>query len=427
MAVPDTLIGRTISRYRIVEKIGAGGMGVVYRARDEDLDRDVALKFLPIGVLSDEAARKRFRKEALVLAKMNHPNVATIHEFLTENDRDFLVMEYVAGISLSQEIAANGPIPEKRLVAVAAQVAQALQEAHERGVVHRDLKPGNIMINSKGLAKVLDFGLADHLFLVGEQTTASLNDSRVLAGTLPYMAPEQLLSKATDARADIYGLGAVLYEMSTGHPPFRDVVPARLFDAILHEVPASPHNPNNSIQPSLKQIILKCLEKEPEDRYQSAKEVEVDLRRLSRPKESASARDRLKDTVRWRRTIAAMQFVYAVPFVCNWFEGARLMGRALPSGAGWTALIVTWVLSLGLVAIYLATAWGIGRSEKRVLQSFLRWFPLHLFLDWLGLAAFIGMAVKFNFFVLYLLLLLVLGCLPFYQRHLAKELWAKIQ
>jgi serine/threonine protein kinase/tetratricopeptide (TPR) repeat protein len=276
----STTIGRTISHYRILEKIGAGGMGEVYRAHDEQLDREVALKFLRAGTLADEAARKRFRKEALALAKLNHPNVATIHEFVMQDGIDFLVMEYVAGRSLARELTSK-VMPEKQLVALASQIAQALQEAHECGVVHRDLKPGNIMITTKGLAKVLDFGLANHLRPVSEKTTIdSQNESRAVAGTLPYMAPEQLLGETTDARTDIYGLGAVLYQMATGQRPFREEVSSRLTDAILHQAPVPPHTLSNRVPPELERIMLKCLEKEPENRYQSAKELDVDLRRM---------------------------------------------------------------------------------------------------------------------------------------------------
>jgi eukaryotic-like serine/threonine-protein kinase len=290
VADSQSLIGKTLGHYRIVEKIGAGGMGEVFRAHDEQLDRDVALKFLPAGALIDESARKRFRNEALTLAKLNHPNVATIHEFVTQNGLDFLVMEYVAGNPLARELSREA-MPEKQLLALASQIALALQEAHERGVIHRDLKPGNIVITPKGVAKILDFGLAEHLRPVSEKTTMdSLNEPRVVAGTLPYMAPEQLLGEATDARTDIYGLGALLYEMATGQRPFRDEISARLTDAILHRVPAAPRTLSERVSPELERIILKCLEKDPENRYQSAKEVDVDLRRMQMGSSYAAVR-----------------------------------------------------------------------------------------------------------------------------------------
>ncbi len=287
MTVSPSILGRTISHYRIIEVIGAGGMGVVYRAHDEHLDRDVALKFLPAGALGDEDARKRFRTEALILAKLNHPNIATIHEFVVQDGTEFLVMEFLAGKSLAQERGGEA-WPEKQLIVVASQVAQALQEAHERGVIHRDLKPGNVMITPKGLAKVLDFGLAGHCRPVSESTTIDGEaEPRMVAGTEPYMAPEQLVGDQMDARTDIYGLGALLYQLATGQRPFRDEISARLTDAILHKPPAPVRSLNPTISLELERIILKCLEKEPENRYQSAKELDVDLRRMQMPSSSA--------------------------------------------------------------------------------------------------------------------------------------------
>jgi serine/threonine-protein kinase len=314
VADPQSLIGKTLGHYRIVEKIGAGGMGEVFRAHDEQLDRDVALKFLPAGALVDESARKQFRKEALTLAKLNHPNVATIHEFVTQDGVDFLVMEYVAGNPLARELSREA-MPEKQLLALASQIAQALQEAHERGVIHRDLKPGNIVITPKGVAKILDFGLAEHLRPVSEKTTIdSLNEPRIVAGTLPYMAPEQLLGEATDARTDIYGLGALLYEMATGQRPFRDEVSARLTDAILHEAPAAPRTLSERVSPELERIILKCLEKDPENRYQSAKEVDVDLRRMQMGSSGSAVRATAppREVRRPRATAAAVAIAVAV-------------------------------------------------------------------------------------------------------------------
>jgi eukaryotic-like serine/threonine-protein kinase len=281
-----SILGRTISHYRIIEMVGAGGMGVVYRAHDEHLDRDVALKFLPPGALGDEDARKRFRTEALILAKLNHPNIATIHEFVTQDGTEFLVMEYLSGKSLAQERAGEA-WPEKQLVVLSSQIAQALQEAHERGVIHRDLKPGNVMITPKGLAKVLDFGLAGHCRPVSETTTIDGRvEPRFVAGTEPYMAPEQLLGDSMDARTDVYGLGALMYQLATGQRPFRDEISARLTDAILHQPPAMVRSLNDGVSPELERIIMKCLEKEPENRYQSAKELDVDLRRMQMPSSS---------------------------------------------------------------------------------------------------------------------------------------------
>lgn len=286
MTDSPSIIGRTISHYRVLEMIGAGGMGVVYRAHDEHLDRDVALKFLPPGALGDDDARKRFRTEALILAKLNHPSIATIHEFVTQDGTEFLVMEFLAGKSLAQERAGEA-WPEKQLIVLASQIAQALQEAHERGVIHRDLKPGNVMISPKGLAKVLDFGLAGHCRPVSETTTIDGRvEPRFIAGTEPYMAPEQLLGDTMDGRTDVYGLGALMYQLATGQRPFQDEISARLTDAILHKPPAPVRSLNDGISAELERIIMKCLEKEPENRYQSAKELDVDLRRMQMPSSS---------------------------------------------------------------------------------------------------------------------------------------------
>ncbi|HEU4401764.1 MAG TPA: serine/threonine-protein kinase, partial [Candidatus Polarisedimenticolia bacterium] len=195
------MVGRTLSHYRILEKVGAGGMGVVYRAHDERLDRDVALKVLPSGLLADEAARRRFRREALALSRLNHPGIATVFDFDTQEGVDFLVMEYIRGETLAQKLAA-GPLPEKEVPALGTQIASALEGAHEQGVVHRDLKPGNILVTPRGHVKVLDFGLAMLLRPAGEASQLeTLSHEHAAVGTLPYMAPEQLRGEKVDARS----------------------------------------------------------------------------------------------------------------------------------------------------------------------------------------------------------------------------------
>ena len=276
------MIGQTLGHYRILEKVGAGGMGVVYRARDEQLERDVALKVLPPGTLTDDTARRRFRKEALALAKLNHPNIETVYEFGTQGGTDFLVLEYVPGKTLADRLV-SGALSEKEVVKLGMQVAAALEEAHEHGIVHRDLKPGNIAITAKGQAKVLDFGLAKLLYPAGDPTIESFTDTLAGAGTLPYMPPEQIQGEPVDARADIYTMGAVLYEMATDRRAFGEKLPLQLIDAILHRPPVSPCALNRRISPGLDRIILKCLDKNPAKRYQSANELSVDLRRLAEP------------------------------------------------------------------------------------------------------------------------------------------------
>jgi len=277
------MIGQTLGHYRILEKLAAGGMGVVYRARDEQLERDVALKVLPSGTLSDNTSRRLFRKEALALAKLSHPNIETIYEFDTQDGIDFLVMEYVPGNTLAERLG-SGALPEKEVVALGMQIVAALEQAHERGIVHRDLKPRNIAITERGQAKVLDFGLAKLLPKVNELTASdTLTDTQAGAGTLPYMPPEQLQGESVDARADIYTIGAVLYEMATDRRAFPEELPSRVIDAILHHPPVSPRALNSRISPELERIILKCLDKDPGRRFQSAKELLVDLARLDVP------------------------------------------------------------------------------------------------------------------------------------------------
>ncbi len=276
------MIGRILSHYRILEQIGAGGMGVVYRARDERLERDVALKVLPQGALSDSATRARFRREALALSRLNHPHIGVIHDFDTVHDMDFLVMEYVSGGTLAARIA-EGPIPIQDVVRIAGQIAEALEEAHERGTIHRDLKPENIVISAKGWVKVLDFGLAKLLEPVGAVGTVSATISLSAAdlgtaGTLPYMAPEQLLGRPADARTDIFALGAVCYEMLTGQRPFEERLPTALVNEILTGEPPKPKTLRPDIPARIEQIVMKALEKDPTRRHSSAQSFASELR-----------------------------------------------------------------------------------------------------------------------------------------------------
>ena len=215
------MIGQTLGHYHIVAKIGAGGMGEVYRAHDEQLDRDVALKVLPAGTLAGEAARRQFRKEALALAKLNHPNIETVFEFSTQDGVDFLAMELIPGSSLSEKLKV-GPLPGEEIVHLGIQFVEGLTVAHEQGVVHRDLKPGNLMITPEGRLKILDFGLAKLLNPAQDLdvTQSITSGAGPVSGTLPYMAPEQLRGDPVDSRSDIYAAGAVLYEMATGNRPF---------------------------------------------------------------------------------------------------------------------------------------------------------------------------------------------------------------
>ncbi len=284
------MLGQTLGHYRIVEKIGAGGMGEVYRARDEHLGRDVAIKVLPAGTLAGEHARSGFRKEALALSKLNHPNIATVFDFDTQDGVDFLVMELVEGVALNDKLAA-GALPEKEITRLGAQMAEGLAAAHERRVVHRDLKPANLRVTPDGRLKILDFGLAKLVRRDVDSATArteSFTETQGVAGTLPYMAPEQLRGEGVDARTDIHALGAVLYEMATGQRAFPDRQAAQLTAAILQLPVSSPRALNRRVSVDLERVVMKCLEKEPENRYQSAKEIAVDLRRFGTPGSAAA-------------------------------------------------------------------------------------------------------------------------------------------
>ncbi len=272
------LVDHTLGRYRLVEKIGAGGTGIVYRAHDENLDREVAIKVLSPGTLTDADARKRFRKEARSLSKLNHPNIATVHDFDSQGDIDYLVMEYVPGKTLRDRIS-EGPLPEAEVIDLAVQLADGLWAAHERSLVHRDLKPENIRLTLDGCPKILDFGLAKLIRPSTDFTTES--KISVVAGTLPYMSPEQVLGGVVDQRTDLFSLGAVLYEMTTGQRPLADVEPSNWIVAILHTPPVPPTKMNPKVSPVLDRMVLRCLEKEPEKRYQSAKELATDLRRMA--------------------------------------------------------------------------------------------------------------------------------------------------
>jgi TolB-like protein/Tfp pilus assembly protein PilF/predicted Ser/Thr protein kinase len=284
MVEHSSLIGHTVSHYRIIEKIGTGGMGEVYRAYDERLERDVALKVLHAGMLTGDAARKRFRKEALALSKLNHPNIATVHDFDTQEGLDFLIMEHVAGETLSEKVH-GGSLAEKEVVRLGLQLSEGLAAAHEQGIIHRDLKPGNTRLTLDGRLKILDFGLAKLVHSPAETTTltGSMYETSSLVGTLPYMAPEQLRGAPVDGRTDIWSAGALLYKMATGRSAFPETESARLITSILTIAPTAPRGVNQHLSSSLENIILKCLEKDPEDRYQSAKELAVDLRRLLLP------------------------------------------------------------------------------------------------------------------------------------------------
>lgn len=273
----DSLIGQALGHYRIIERIGGGGMGVVYRGHDRQLDRDVALKILPAGSLEEEAARSRFRKEALALGKLNHPNIETVYEFGSANGVDYLAMELIPGETLHARLV-SGSISNRETLRLGIQLAEGLDAAHAQGIIHRDLKPGNVMLLPDGRLKILDFGLA-HLVRPGlEQDIArTISETTSFSGTLPYMSPEQLKGLPADARSDIFSAGAVLYEMITARKPFPQSQSAELIGAIIYKEPATVSSLNAHVTPALATIIHKCLEKNPPNRYQSARELRAAL------------------------------------------------------------------------------------------------------------------------------------------------------
>ncbi|HXZ33955.1 MAG TPA: protein kinase [Terriglobales bacterium] len=343
------MVGQTVSHYRILGKIGGGGMGVIYEAEDLRLGRHVALKFVPDNVVGDKKSLDRFEREARAASRLNHPNICTIHDIEDNNGHPFIVMEKLEGESLKERLQGK-PLEMELLLKIAFQVAEALQALHAKGIIHRDIKPANVFITHSGQIKVLDFGLAKiSRGELGEGDDAHYEESLTAVGVVPgtavYMSPEQARGEDLDPRSDIFSFGVVLFEMATGQKPFRGANVVSTLDAMLHKKPPSPRTLNAALPASLEGVIGKAMEKDRDQRYQNAAQMKADLERLKNETESAQVKAMSRET--------------RLKVVTNTFAGTSAWPKYTMLGV--SALLITVLAALG--------AWWFKHREARALGA----------------------------------------------------------
>jgi len=352
------MMGRQLGRYRILAPLGAGGMGEVFRAWDERLRREVALKLLPAGTVQDEDSRHRFRREAFALSQLNHPNIATVHDFDHQDGVDFIVMELIEGVGLDERVA-SGPLPEAEVVAIGIALASGLAAAHARGLIHRDLKPANLMLTKDGRLKILDFGLSK--LADPGHTASTLTGPETVTGTTAYMSPEQIKGEKDTPRSDLWGCGVVLYELATGRKPFGAGTAAQIIYRVLNEAPEPPRQVNPAISEQLQSVIEWLLGKDPHRRCPDAGQLRAALENTA-----AGARVRLPGRHRMSRPVLVGVLLAVVAVAVGIGLGAGRGGWRLtgPPAARALAVLPLENLSRDLDQEYFAD----GMTEELIVE-----------------------------------------------------------